>query len=410
MRTCIRIITLVIILSGCFLSLRAEPSADKIRIIVPQANVYLKPNAESLVILQVRAGAILTGEKYDETWYKTALPPDKDGFVATGFLKAADIEIFSEEKPVVKEAVPPKPEKSEPVRLQPATATPISSSEQESIHATLGSTKGFFLSFHGSLSGAPKIPDSSFTRNPNYSFMSTLQDDGNIHPGIKSMIFGGEFVLGYFFSDIFGVGLSARYSPDLDISLRSSYTLTWKFTSGTTYSESQDWDSKGTASAVPLSLNVYLRLRLAARSFLALQAGPTLFLTNRVLATKTGYGVAQQSRYYIGPYLYTTTYVDWYVLDIENKLKKTSFGFNVGLEFEQRIFPNIGIVLCGGYYYAPPQSVDWTLIPASRYDGEFGNLYRTISSDKSNLPVLATIATVIKFSFPSLSFGIRFHL
>jgi hypothetical protein len=402
MRTYVRIVIVVLILSGCFLSLQAGPSAGKIKIIVPQANVYLKPNAESVVILQVPAGAILTGDRYDETWYKTTLPPDKDGFAATGFLKAADVEIYSEEKPVVKEAAPPIPEKREPEKIRPTPDILRPSSDQ----AAGGSDKGFFLALQGSFFSLSQLGDTSFTRVPTtYSFMNTIRDDGVLQPTAKASSFGGEFALGFFISDKFGIGLSAGYLPVRNIDLLSSYTFSWRFgSSGSVNTDKKNWDSTGTVSSMPISLDFYLRLRLAARSFLVLRAGPTLFLTKTALAANTGYGVALQSSYIIYPYIYTVTYVDWFKLDIENNLQKTAFGFNAGLEFEQRISPNIGIVLSGRYYFAPTQSTTWTLIPASRYDGAFGNLYQT------SLPTLTTITTDIKFSFLSVSFGVRIHL
>jgi hypothetical protein len=218
MRAYSKIIVAVVVLGACFLSLQAESPADKIRIIVPQANVYLKPSAESLVIAQVRAGNILAGERYDENWFKTSLPADKDGIVTTGFIKAADAEIFSEEKAVVKEETPPVTEKRAVDTAQPIPPAPLALSDQ----TIATSAKGIFLDLHASFASFSKIADATFSRVPTYSYMNTIRDNGTLSPGMKSSGFGGEFVFGYFLSDKFGIVLSASYLPGRDVDLHSS--------------------------------------------------------------------------------------------------------------------------------------------------------------------------------------------
>ena len=407
MRTTVKTMAAVLILIGCCLSLQAYSSAEKIRIIVPQANVRLKPNAESLAILQVPAGTVLTAERYDENWFKTSLPPDKDGFVATGFLKVTDVEIYAEEKPAVKEEAPPvvdKPAAQPALPAQPVPPPPPAD-------PVAGPGKGFFLNLQASFASLSKIDDATFSRVPTYSYMNTIRDNGTLTSALKSSTFGGEFGLGYFFSDKLGIGLSANYFPSRTIDITSSYVFTWKFNSSSSLqTDSNTWSSSGTMSSMPISLNLLFRLALSAKSFLILQAGPSLFLTNTSMTAKTGYGVAQQSSFIIYPYIYTTTYVDWYPLNIANNLKKTIVGFNAGVQFEQKISPSIGLLLSGRYYSAPAQSTNWVLVPDTYYTGHLGNLSRSIASDKSNLPEMPTITTTLNFSFLSISAGICVHL
>ena len=62
------------------------------------------------------------------------------------------------------------------------------------------------------------------------------------------------------------------------------------------------------------------------------------------------------------------------------------------------------------YYFAPEQKYVWELIPAAKYEGQFGNLSRTIASDQLNLPELPQIVTKVNFSQFGFFIGVKIHL
>lgn len=274
--------------------------------------------------------------------------------------------------------------------------------------------KGLFLTFSGNLSLAFSLTNSQFSRTGSYSYMDLVKDDGSLTMSGDKTSFGGEFSIGYFFTNMLGVVLSAGFNPKSSIGIKSDYTYSWKFQSAVQRSESKDWSSKGSASSIPLSFDLCVRFRLAPKSLLTLQGGGTLFLTQADLASKTGYGVASRSTItvIIWPYIYyiTYTYADWYILDIKAGGKKSVFGGNVGFDFEQMLGPSVGLVASARYFLAPKQSYTWELIPAAKYEGQFGNLSRTIAADKSNLPELPRITTTINFSRFGFFVGVRIHV
>ena len=58
----------------------------KIKVIVDNANIRLKPNFESQVIQQVQLGIILQSLGKLKEWYRVNLPPDEDGIIISGFI------------------------------------------------------------------------------------------------------------------------------------------------------------------------------------------------------------------------------------------------------------------------------------------------------------------------------------
>ena len=379
-----------------------------LKVKVQTASVRAKPDMQSNIIRKLDEGTLLEAQKKVGDWYEVALQTDV-GISVVGYIHEmfVEVETAEEEKTKEKEAVEQKAaepeletsEKQAP-RLEPAPASKL---------------KGLVLTFSGNISMNAKVGDSTFSRTPTYSYMEVVRDNGTLTMSRKPTVFGGQFGIGYFFSDMFGLYFTAAYLPKSSIDIKSAYTYTWKFPSYAQNSDSTEWTSTGSVSSIPLSLDLCLRFRLAQRSLLTIQAGGTLFLTNADLQqTKTGYGVASQSTYQIiiWPYIYTitTTYADWYLLDIKAGVRQTIFGGNIGFEFEQMVGPSVGLIASARYYFAPEQEYVWELIPAAKYEGQFGNLSRTIASDQSNLPELPQIVTKVNFSQFGFFIGVKIHL
>ena len=61
-------------------------SEHQIRVIRKDAVLRLKPKDNAVVLRGLPLGAVLDVEEQVDDWLKISLPPDKDGFVVTGFL------------------------------------------------------------------------------------------------------------------------------------------------------------------------------------------------------------------------------------------------------------------------------------------------------------------------------------
>lgn len=75
-----------------FLTITLYSQEAKIRIIKKDAVVRLKPSDESLIIKKLPLGSELDVEETMGEWIKIKLPPDKDGFVITGYIHTSFVE------------------------------------------------------------------------------------------------------------------------------------------------------------------------------------------------------------------------------------------------------------------------------------------------------------------------------
>jgi len=71
---------------------------NKVRVIKKDAELKLKPNNESLTIMNLPIGGEFDIEETIGEWVRVKLPPDKDGIVVTGFIHTSNLEFKLEPK------------------------------------------------------------------------------------------------------------------------------------------------------------------------------------------------------------------------------------------------------------------------------------------------------------------------
>lgn len=78
---------------------------SKVRVVVPQANIRLKPNTQSAILSRIPLGGILDVIKKEGDWYYVKLPPDEKGIVVTGYIHQSIVEVVEETKEITKEGI-----------------------------------------------------------------------------------------------------------------------------------------------------------------------------------------------------------------------------------------------------------------------------------------------------------------
>jgi len=73
---------------------------NKVRIIKEKAVLKLKPNNESLTIINLPIGGEFDVEETIGEWVKVKLPPDKDGIILTGYISLSFLEFSLPSKPL----------------------------------------------------------------------------------------------------------------------------------------------------------------------------------------------------------------------------------------------------------------------------------------------------------------------
>ncbi len=89
----------------------------KLRVITSDAPLRLEPKAGSTVVSKVKIGAVLTAETRSGEWYRVNLPPDKDGYVISGYMHQDNVSSL-EEGPVTPQAELVKEEFGEQLKVK----------------------------------------------------------------------------------------------------------------------------------------------------------------------------------------------------------------------------------------------------------------------------------------------------
>lgn len=85
----------------------------KVRVVVSQANIRLKPDTQSAILLRIPLGGILDVIKKEGNWYYVKLSPDEKGIVVTGYIHQSIVEVIEE----IESSVRPE-KKAEPQRKE----------------------------------------------------------------------------------------------------------------------------------------------------------------------------------------------------------------------------------------------------------------------------------------------------
>lgn len=189
---CITIVFLSILLLWPGLSIAEKV---KVRVILENANIRLKPDISSMIITGVSLGAILESDGQVEEWYKVNLPPDEKGFVVSGYIHSSEVEVLEEK------AVEEKPVEVKTVSIQPSPQPVDQSSRGSGMSIGIKLSGGINHLFLGDIN----------TYLEGYS--DYLADNHTIDGEFKKIRYGFDFegdVIIYLMPQ-FGIGIGSGY-------------------------------------------------------------------------------------------------------------------------------------------------------------------------------------------------------
>ena len=88
---------------------------SKVRVTASKANIRLRPDTQSAVVMSVPLGAVLDVIKKEGDWYFVKLPPDEKSIVVTGYLHQITVEVVEEANPPAEPVQEQKPKEVAPV-------------------------------------------------------------------------------------------------------------------------------------------------------------------------------------------------------------------------------------------------------------------------------------------------------
>lgn len=321
----------------------AKAQGAKIRVIVPDASVRLKPEAGSPEIGKMPLGSILELGEETDGWYKVTLPKDEGGYTVVGYILKSETELVS--GAATKKAVPKK--KAAAPAPQP-TYTPPAPLTAQGGQAT-GARSGMWMGFRlyggfGTLFGINHINDALGGINDYYadyeawmvdSWMYSTQTTGTLEL-LKSAISGGfEFIFNI--NPYIGFGLGAGYITASKDAGLAGFSGTWS-----SLAFQEEWGLTQKVTAIPIMFNIYGGLPLGKMIHIAPYMGVGYYL-GRVMLEDYYYHYAEEWWFFWPP---ETEYNGSWTG------KANAFGFQGGLNIDINFTRNIGLFLGFGGLFA----------------------------------------------------------
>ncbi|MBN1271526.1 MAG: SH3 domain-containing protein [Candidatus Aminicenantes bacterium] len=282
---------------------------EKVRVVLEQVNVRLKPSHESTILTQLKKGTILDTLEKTADWFIVKLPPDENGYRAVGYIHSSVVERVEAEP-----AKEMKPEEKLPIRILEEPIEPSSAKGGFGFGIKISGGAGFIL-----MEELKKAHDGLWQ----YRFDSYNEEGGHFKSPRIGMDFEGEFLL--FFSRNIGIGVGAGYSQGKvakgNISYISPSTLQTSYVN-------DEW----TIKTIPLILNLHFSFPL----------GNTL-----------GFGFNLGGGYYLGMISYHFSYdTASYDGTVDFNASQGTIGFQGGIECDINLNPSIALFMDAQGRYA----------------------------------------------------------
>jgi hypothetical protein len=308
---------LICFVFGCLLPHQVHGEEIEIRIIVPKADVYLKPSSESLVVSTVPMGVILKATEKTDECYRVDLPPDENGFIRSGYVMANAVEIVSagmEHEETVAEPLK-KDKPAEKILTSPPVRVPRENRK---------SVIGFSLKLWGSggyLFGN-QFNDHIQSENTINGESSSLRVD-SVHSLMKTASnLGLEFILNI--GPRFGMGIGFGYFMAKEDSRSEMTSLFEPGEITSTYSPK--------ITALPITLSFHYGVPLGEKVRLNVLAGAG-FYNGKV--------------YWGRNYEWDSPLFGTGIFSYDWTANSDSLGFHGGLELEWEIIPGVALVIGG---------------------------------------------------------------
>lgn len=271
----------------------------------------------------------------------------------------------------------------------------------------------------GAYASGMTVGGASYSRSDTANFYVDVYDSGSLSASVPANT-GGTIGLMRIFNNLFGVMVSSGYIPPTPVDIKSSYTLKWTFDTTdneNSYDASTEWKNTGDIKVMPLNLNGVLLLHIGNNTLLNINAGFSIFFTNVRLYTEIGYGegwsaiIDDVKWKFEGSSTYDVAgkraaWADYFALPLKIEKNETLFGFNAGIDLEQKISKNIGVFIGVYYGMSGKKTYLWELEAHSAYAGQFNHF----DTNTTGMPSYAgTMSAEVGYSHLQALIGIKLH-
>ena len=290
----------------------------KIRVVVENANVRLKPDLQGEIIKNPPLGSIFEVEGREGDWFEIRVRTEM-GVMITGYIHNMFIQVQGVETRAPEPEARAEPEKAVTQEPRPA---PIQAQEQP--QAPEQRPRRAELVFRvGYLTGYNISGSYSYSESFSSGILQNASASGTIATEFKSPL-GFDGALNFFIAKGFGIQVKFDYNSTVKTTeaSRSAYDLNWSWTSGGSYSSQNEWGVEGEVSSYVLSGNLLYKLSTGSMVEPLISGGVSYFSGTASVNTTVGYATTWESEGY--------RYVDYFAVPAQVEASLNGIGFNVG--------------------------------------------------------------------------------
>jgi len=388
----------LVIISLFILPTFTHAQKQKIRVVVENATIRLKPNMENEVIGTPPVGSVFEAERKIGEWYEIRFA-SRVGVTLTGYVHEMFVELEKEvPKPERRVAPPPRREAVQP----PPPPPPFPRRPEE--------FKRFSIFLSGNIPIYSQSVTTDWSDSWSWQYLSSVDEGGSVTLDSKSSIpgFGGGFVV--MFTQNFGIEGRIDYMSG-KVENSADYYVDWTWSAaagGGSWSEelsTEDGDydvTQKTMRLMPISINLYARFPTDTNFIPYVSGGLSIFTGEFSAATDMG---DSASWYYeILPWWYQ--YIDWFTYQYTIEEKINGIGGNIGAGLAIQLSPGVSVNMEARYFIGPTKSYEWVLERRTYETLDYGfegsdNFLDYAEELMNESPV------EVKTSFPSFNIGVR---
>ncbi len=372
---------LVLLLILVIFAADAYAEKTKIRVVVDNASIRIKPDLQGDVIKNPPIGSVFESEQKEGEWYEISVRTEV-GVLITGYIHEMFVEVASTDVP------PPEP-------------TPIPAPPPETMDTSGTKSKRVELVLRAGYTTGYKTESSSYADTFSGGVLANATTSGTITTEYKKPL-GFDGTLNFFVVKGFGFQFKFDSNTKAKItdSSKSTFNMDWSWDSGESYDTQDEWNVTGDVSLFILSGNLVYKVQ--TKGFIApvISAGVSYFSGSAKADTSVGYGTTWSSDGF--------RYIDYFVVPAMVDASLGGVGFNAGAGIDFVFSSSVALNIEGRYFSRGKIEENWKLQPGT-YSSTISDGW-TLTLDQGDVEEMATEISPFSLnpSFFKISAGFKF--
>jgi opacity protein-like surface antigen len=331
LRACLCLILALV----AFLTTDSYAQKIKIRVVVDNANVRLKPDLQGEIIRNPPLGSSFEVESREGDWYEIRVRTEM-GVLITGYIHNSFVQVQGEE------TTPPEQEtRQAPVQTYDQPQTRDERPKRAELVFRMGYVTGYNLS--GSY---------SYSESFSAGILESASTSGKITTEYKSPL-GFDGALNFFIAK--GIGIQVKFDYNSTVksneASRSTYDINWTWSSGGSYSRENEWSVESEVSSYILSGNLLYKIPTGSMVEPLISGGVSYFSGSASVDTTVGYASTWESEGF--------RYIDYFALPASVEASLSGIGFNVGGGIDFVFTRGVALNIDGRYFSRGKIEVPW---------------------------------------------------